>query len=207
MVNISEFMASVYQFLSERQIDGTSGQQYQFPLPADIKFPVLDWLASQQFYPQFYWHHRDGHEEVALLGEVKHFTNIVDAEQFLQQQPSTTTMRIWGLNAWQPLPNNEYYAGFVGVESYLFIPRLEFRYGQGKWILAINIIDQQDLPHALQFLSGLQSVKPISPLNSSIKRVQHLPEYPQWRDLTTQAIQLINSGVMDKVVIARQTDI
>ena len=207
MVNISEFMASVYQFLSERQIEGKSGQQYQFSLPADIQFPALDWLASQQFYPQFYWHHRDGHEEVALLGEVKHFTNIVDAEQFLQQQSATTTMRIWGLNAWQPLPDNEYYAGFIGDESYLFLPRVEFRYCQERWILAVNIIDQQDLPHALQFLAELQLVKPISPLNSHIKQVQHLPEYQQWRDLTTQAVQLINSGVMDKVVIARQTDI
>lgn len=56
-------------------------------------------------------------------------------------------------------------------------------------------------------LAELQLVKPISPLNSHIKQVQHLPEYQQWRDLTTQAVQLINSGVMDKVVIARQTDI
>lgn len=207
MLNITEFMASVRQFLSEQQIDAGSVRQYEFPLPADITFPALDWLASQQFYPQFYWYHRDGHEEAVLLGEVKHFSNIADAEQFLQQQTAIPTMRIWGLNAWQPLPDNEYYADFVGNNSYLFLPRIEFRHCQEKWILAINIIDQQDLPDALQFLSKLQSVKPILPINSRIKRIQHLPEYQQWHDLTTQAVELINSGVMDKVVIARQTDI
>lgn len=53
----------------------------------------------------------------------------------------------------------------------------------------------------------MQSVKPILPINSSIKRIKHLPEYQQWHNLTTQAVELINSGVMDKVVIACQTDI
>ncbi|MFP3013246.1 MAG: hypothetical protein ACEY3G_00300 [Arsenophonus sp.] len=84
-------------------------------------------------------------------------------------------MRIWGLTAWQSLPNNEYYADFVGDDSYLFLPRIEFHYCQGKWILATNIIGQEDLTQALQFLSKLKSVNPISPLNSCIKRIQHLP--------------------------------
>ncbi|MFP3029526.1 MAG: isochorismate synthase [Arsenophonus sp.] len=207
MFNITEFMATVHQFLSERKIDAESVQQYEFPLPADITFPALDWLASQQFYPQFYWYHRDGHEEAVLLGEVKRFLNISAAEQFLQQQTVSTIMRIWGLIAWQPLPDNEYYADFVGHDSYLFLPRIEFYYCHGKWILAINIIDQQDLLQALQFLSKLKSVNPILPINSSIKQIKHLPEYQQWEDLTTQAVKLINRGIMDKVVVARQTDI
>ncbi|MFV9996758.1 MAG: hypothetical protein AB8W37_01610 [Arsenophonus endosymbiont of Dermacentor nuttalli] len=59
----------------------------------------------------------------------------------------------------------------------------------------------------MQFLSELKSVKPIPPINTAIMPVQHLPEYSQWRDLTTQAVQLINTGVLDKVVVARQTDI
>ncbi|MFV9996757.1 MAG: hypothetical protein AB8W37_01615 [Arsenophonus endosymbiont of Dermacentor nuttalli] len=66
------------------------------------------------------WYHRDGLEEVALLGEVKRFSSIAAAEQFLQQQTAITTMCVWGLNAWQPLPDDKYYAGLVGDDSYLF---------------------------------------------------------------------------------------
>lgn len=42
MVNITELMASVHQFLSEQQIDAGSVRQYESLLPADITFSALD---------------------------------------------------------------------------------------------------------------------------------------------------------------------
>lgn len=41
----------------------------------------------------------------------------------------------------------------------------------------------------------------------SLRSEQHAPEYPQWRELIMQATQAIGAGEMDKVVLARVTDL
>ncbi|MGP1928262.1 MAG: hypothetical protein ACTS78_00305 [Arsenophonus sp. NC-WZS1-MAG3] len=81
-------------FYLNNKINAKSLQRYEFALPADIIFPAFDRLANQQFYPQFYWYHRDGHEKMVLLSEIKRFSKIAAVERFLQEQAETTTMQI-----------------------------------------------------------------------------------------------------------------
>lgn len=52
---------------------------------------LIDWLEAQPIYPKFYWQSRDGEEEVAVLGQVKTFTDPKAAQQILAPQ-----QRVWG---------------------------------------------------------------------------------------------------------------
>lgn len=75
-------------------------------LPSEVSFSLLSWLAAQVYYPQFYWQHRDEHEEVAACGQLCCFNHIQDARQFLvthQSDINIDDVRIWGLNAWDTI--------------------------------------------------------------------------------------------------------
>ncbi len=73
---------------------------------------------------------------------------------------------------------------FDPQQGHLFLPRLEWRRLGGKATLRLVV-------HSV----------------TSLQSEQHAPEYPQWRELITQATQAIGAGEMDKVVLARVTDL
>ena len=57
------------------------------------------------------------------------------------------------------------------------------------------------------FLQSLNSEQATAASMPPLQSEQHAPEYPQWRELITQATQVIGAGEMDKVVLARVTDL
>ena len=60
---------------------------------------------------------------------------------------------------------------------------------------------------AREFLRSLTTRQAQPGTLPSLLSEQHFPAYPQWRDLVAQATQAIAAGEMDKVVLARATDL
>lgn len=172
---------------------------YDIPFPLNDAFDALGWLASQPVWPQFYWQQRNGDEESAVLGAVATFSSLAVAQQFLHQHEDHPELRIWGLNAFEPQRGN------------LLLPRLEWRRCAGVATLRLHLYSdvslQDDAVHARAFLSTLANVKPLPALRLNLTAEQHWPDKAGWTRLIELATQTIAGEALDKVVLARATDL
>ncbi|WP_435927229.1 isochorismate synthase MenF [Dryocola sp. BD613] len=159
----------------------------------------LGWLACQRLYPQFYWQQRDGDDEVAALGAVRRFNALADAQSFLNSWPQTPSLRIWGLNAFDP------------AQGFLFLSRLEWRRKGGEACLWLHLYSEtslrDDAREATAFLAQILAPKPLLPLHLQCLSEHHQPGLDGWHALIGKATVAIDRGEMDKVVLARATDL
>ncbi|QKJ87916.1 isochorismate synthase MenF [Paramixta manurensis] len=158
---------------------------------------TLTWLASQPCWPQLWWQHRHGTEQVAACGAVAHFAQFSLAQQFSRRLPPD--WRIWGCN------------NFSAEESYLFLPRLIWRRcADAQWLI-VNLYSEnalyEDAQQALAFLDTLTSAALPATLPTRLQHKQHAPDKAAWCQMVTQAIEGIQAGAMEKVVLARATDL
>lgn len=160
---------------------------------------ALAWLACQRLYPHFYWQQRDGNDEVAALGAVCTFNALAQAQAFLQANAEQPSVRIWGLNA------------FNSVDGFLFLPRLEWRRKGGEACLCLHLYSESslrdDAREAAAFLKQILSVKPLAPLHLQCLSEQHHPGQDDWFRMIGKATDAIGRGELDKVVLARATDL
>ncbi|MDR0217788.1 MAG: isochorismate synthase MenF [Enterobacteriaceae bacterium] len=207
---IANIIADVCETLNTGTIGKTGVQSFCFPLPASDEIDWLEWLAAQPHYPQFYWQHRDGHEEVAACGQIRLFSHAIQAEAFLQQYPQFPYLRIWGLNAWESIPptrENTAEENTNNGGSYLFLPRMEIRRSRGTIHLYLNVDGQADIEYIHRFLRQIAPHRPFQPSSTAILHATHTPEYKQWNMLLQQALEAISRKKMEKVVLARKTEL
>jgi len=166
--------------------------------PLNDSFDPLGWLASQLHYPQFYWQQRNGDEELAALGCVRNFPSLALAQQFLRAHPNLTDVRISGLNAFDP------------NAGALFLPRLEWRRAGSVATLRVYLWSAEslcdDALNARHFLASLMPPTPAARLHPVLIQQQHSPDQEGWQKLIQQALESIEQGLLDKVVLARATD-
>ncbi|WP_086956626.1 isochorismate synthase MenF [Xenorhabdus innexi] len=201
MDQIAGIIADVCETLSAKNVSEAGIQMFCFPLPVNDNTDWLEWLAAQPHYPQFYWQHRDGHEEVAACGQIRLFNNAAQAEMFLNQYAQFPQMRIWGLNGWDKEENTD------NEESYLFLPRIEIRRCHEATYLYLNIDGQSDLDNIHQFLRLISPHQPFQPSCTAVLNTKHMPECEQWNILLEQALDAITRKRMEKVVMARKTEL
>ncbi|MGQ8706982.1 isochorismate synthase MenF [Serratia sp. TSA_198.1] len=172
---------------------GGGFRQFSLPVPASLAATLLEWLAAQPVFPQFYWHHRDGHEEAAACGALRLFTQPEQAQAFIRAHQS---VRIWGLNA------------FDGI-AYLFLPRLEILSREGEAQLTLNLFSESslrdDADAADRWLEKVVAARPIAPLKAEVNKVQHQPARAGWEIMLHEALKAIDRQQMEKVVLARST--
>ena len=199
MQSLTTALENLLRHLSQ-EIPATPGiRVIDIPFPLKDAFDALSWLASQQVYPQFYWQQRNGDEEAAVLGAITRFTSLDQAQRFLRQHPEHADLRIWGLNAFDPSQGN------------LLLPRLEWRRCSGKATLRLTLFSERSLQHdaikAKEFIATLVSIKPLPGLHLTTTREQHWPDKTGWTQLIELATKTIAEGELDKVVLARATDL
>lgn len=168
-------------------------RQLSLPVPAPFAATLLEWLAVQPAFPQFYWRHRDGHEEAAVCGALSLFTQPEQAQAFIRAHQG---VRIWGLNA------------FDGV-AHLFLPRLEILSREGEAQLTLNLFSESslrdDAAAAGRWLDKVVPARPIAPLKAEVNKVRHQPERAGWEIMLHEALKAIDRQQMEKVVLARNT--
>ncbi|MFC0225401.1 isochorismate synthase MenF [Serratia aquatilis] len=154
---------------------------------------LLEWLAAQTVFPQFYWRHREGQQEAAVCGSAKPFSHPSQAQAFVNTYPKA---RLWGLNA------------FDG-DALLLLPRLEIFSRKGKGELILNLFSEhslrQDAEAARAWLENLVVARPIADLRVKVRSVKHQPERSGWEIMLRDALKAIDRQQMDKVVLARSS--
>ena len=199
MHSITTALESLMRILSQEIPAAPGIRIYDIPFPLNDAFDALGWLASQPVWPQFYWQQRNGDEEAAVLGAVATFSSLESAQRFLRQHDNYPELRVWGLNAFEPLRGN------------LLLPRLEWRRCAGVATLRLHLYSdvslREDAAQAAAFISTLAQVKPLPALRLILTGEQHWPDKDGWVHLIELATQTIAEEELDKVVLARATDL
>ncbi|TDQ58009.1 isochorismate synthase [Mesocricetibacter intestinalis] len=157
---------------------------------------LLGWLKMQSCYPQFYWRSRNpaqsDSEVIAALGEVRRFEDVRQANLFIQAQPFTL---IGGLT-------------FDG-KGYFCLPRLLLQQHDNHLRLSLfwdNLQDwERERQALLQVLQGLESCAALSAPEYPIRPLAAKAEAQQWCSWVEKALQYIERGELNKVVLANQT--
>lgn len=199
MHSITTALESLMRHLSQEIPAAPGIRIYDIPFPLNDAFDALGWLASQPVWPQFYWQQRNGDEEAAVLGAVAAFSSLDSAQRFLRQHDNYPELRVWGLNAFEPQRGN------------LLLPRLEWRRCAGVATLRLHLYSdvslREDAAQAAAFISALAQVKPLPALRLNLTGEQHWPDKAGWTRLIELATQSIAGEELDKVVLARATDL
>lgn len=198
MAIIDEALWQLRQQLATPLPDQPGLRRLCIPLAFDESRDPLAWLAGQPHFPQFYWQQRGNEDEAAALGALRRFSSLADAQTFLQHS-GDAQLRIWGLNAFDPQRGD------------LFLPRLEWRrVGANGW-LCLNLWSETSLRDdaicAAAFLDQLRPAMPFSPLKLHLTGEQHSPDHDGWCQRVRLATDAIAQHQMDKVVLARASDL
>ena len=198
MLSISAALESLIHSLSEDFPSAPGTRIIEIPFPLNDAFDPLRWLTAQLQWPQFYWQQRSGDEELVALGAVASFSSLAQANRFLSQQ-SADDLRICGLNAFDP------------HQGQLFLPRLEWRREASHALLRVNLFSecslQEDAYAARTFLATLTAQHACTEIVLEQRHETHRPAQEGWSRLIEQATQAIAQGDLNKVVLARATDI
>lgn len=199
MHSITTALENLMRQLSQEIPAAPGIRVFDVPFPLNDAFDALSWLASQPIWPQFYWQQRNGDEEAAVLGAVSTFRSLDLAQQFLRLHAHHADLRIWGLNAFEPQRGN------------LVLPRLEWRRCSGKATLRLHLYSEhslrEDAADAVCFLSSLVSIKSLPALHLTLTDEKHSPDKTGWMSLIRLATRTIAQEQLDKVVLARATDL
>ncbi|WP_067705673.1 isochorismate synthase [Erwinia sp. ErVv1] len=153
----------------------------------------LRWLAAQAVWPQFYWQPRDTGETLTACGELMHAESAADARQLLETLPP----------GWKLVGANE----FGLTRSFLFLPRLLLQGTTLSIFLHDAVSLQADLQRAIAFLDSLLPARDVGDLPDPLSGLTHLPQCHDWTGLVERALASIQRGDLDKVVLARATDL
>ncbi|WP_122542875.1 isochorismate synthase MenF [Klebsiella quasipneumoniae] len=198
MLSVSTALARLRDGLSEPFPDSPGTRIIDIAFPLNDAFDPLLWCGQQPQWPQFYWQQRNGDEELAALGAVKSFPSLDAANRFLHQA-GRQDLRICGLNAFEP------------QQGRLVLPRLEWRRCGGRAVMRLVLHSDRSLRDdavtARDFLASLTTAQAIPGAIPPLLSERHSSDYPQWQAMIDQATQAIAAGDMDKVVLARATDL
>ncbi|WP_336819245.1 isochorismate synthase MenF [Cedecea sp. MMO-103] len=199
MNSVAVALQQMQQELAGEFADKPGLQRLCVPVTLSDASDPLAWLTAQSRYPQFYWQQRNGNEEVAALGALLSFSALEDAQAFLQSHPEQPFLRVWGLNAFDP------------SHGFLFLSRLEWRRVGGEAFLWLHLYSEtslkQDALAAAAFIEQLLPAKLLPQLNLKCLGETHLPEQLEWHRLVDQVVSAISQKALDKVVLARATDL
>jgi menaquinone-specific isochorismate synthase len=179
--------------------DAPGLQQISFAVTLSDASDALAWLTTQRLYPQFYWQQRNGDDEIAALGLVHQFNTLEAAREFLDDYAGQPAIRIAGVNAFDP------------ATSFLFLPRLEWRRTGGDAQLHLHLYSEtslkEDARAAQAFLEQLLPAKQLPLQHLNCVGEQHIPPQSEWLKLIDLATSAIEQHELDKVVLARATDL
>ncbi|AHG18732.1 isochorismate synthase [Chania multitudinisentens RB-25] len=168
-------------------------RQIILPVPERLATMLLEWLAAQAVFPQFYWRQREGQQEAAVCGALRQFTHPAQAQAFLYAYPAA---RLWGLNAFDN-------------RALLFLPRMEILNYSGKGELTLNLFSEhsldEDVVAASRWLDELVAAKPLAEMQTTVASVLHQPERSEWENQLRDVLQAIEKRQLEKVVLARRT--
>ncbi|KGT91781.1 isochorismate synthase [Erwinia typographi] len=174
-----------------RSVIGTHRGFLCLAVPLPDEPDGLAWLDAQPVWPKFYWQQREGKQRLMALGEVQRAETLRQAAELLDSLPAEGCL----------VGANE----FSLRQSYLFLPRLIWHGNTLKVFLHGEL--QEEAQAALGLIERLRPAKPLPELPRQLLTLQHFPDGEGWRQQVEAALRAIQTGSLDKVVLARATDL
>ncbi|MHA2937595.1 isochorismate synthase [Vibrio sp. RC27] len=164
-------------------------------LASEFETDLIDWLDAQPLFPKFFWHSRDGQEQVVALGQLYTFLDPTPAYKIL-----APGQRVWGGRSFDGRSEKNPRC----MSSLFFLPQFELTCRDGSWMLAANFTEDKS-----RTVEGLRKLKaaaePLGAISTEITKFEHLPNHDEWSQLVDKALGQIEENQFKKVVLARET--
>jgi menaquinone-specific isochorismate synthase len=184
---------------------------------------ILEWLKSHSVYPRLYWYDRDGSVEIGGYGSLMSVSEN-DPAQFstafdklsgiLDIHPQRGLMRFLGGTCFFPQEKRDKrWEDFPPL--WFVLPQVVMLRSNRDFFVSVGILleDHEDDNDILaRILESLEKAKAkdLSPIRNQfpevMTRADH-PDYTGWRNSINTSLHKINKGKIDKVVLARRTDV
>ncbi|MDP8033862.1 isochorismate synthase [Pasteurella atlantica] len=153
---------------------------------------LLSWLKAQNSYPKYYWQNRINTLTLTAIGSVKSFNNIQQAQQFSHKNHCTLVGGI----------------PFSG-EACFILPRLLLAKKEQK-VTACLVIDGNHLIQEKTIIDTLfenfEQFAELEKIQCNLLKSMPYTNFEQWSKNIQNAIQHIEKGTFNKVVLANATD-
>ncbi|MDC0358478.1 isochorismate synthase [Oligoflexia bacterium] len=223
-IDVGLIRSDIGEFLSTLTAQRAFGPTVPYLLSQPISpINILSWLASQNEYPKTYWRSRDEQYEVGGCGalvtvsesdvdQIAHCYDRVD--EIISAHPQSERLVFLGgsafaacgssTGAWNAFPS----LSFVLPKTFIV------RKGEAYWLLAGTPVSPSDSVDQIfdRSLAALNVLKfddqrPPAFTPPKIVEFQHVPEYSLWEHNVSDLLKDIKADVVDKVVLARKTDL
>jgi menaquinone-specific isochorismate synthase len=196
-VALLHFYQAIDQLIEKIHNASEAECRVRHSLTSELECHLIDWLDAQPLFPKFFWHSRDGREQVVALGQLYTFLDPAPALQILSQD-----QRVWGGRSFDGRSKKNPRC----MSSLFFLPQVELICYDGVWTLAANIVkDKSRTIDALRKLSA--NVIPLNPICAKIRKLGHTPNHAPWVELVDKALVQIQQQQFKKVVLARETSV
>ncbi|WGE32830.1 isochorismate synthase [Actinobacillus genomosp. 2] len=149
---------------------------------------LLSWLKAQNHYPHFFWQARDTDQTIASIGMVRSFSNINDAQQFVEQ---TQFRLVGGIQ-------------FEGKCQFI-LPRLQLVKNQQN-LTAYFYLNETELTQQAvifeQFFANFRQTLPLELTENHLLSLTSVYDFGSWQQNIERAISHIQQNKFNKVVLA-----
>ncbi|OOF56612.1 isochorismate synthase [Rodentibacter myodis] len=188
-------MSSLEQAASQisRQIENYLRQQQTDLVRFQMEIAnvnLLAWLKAQTTYPKFYLHLRDENNQFAAMGEVRSFSQLNLAQEFIEQYDFPL---VGGLQ-------------FQGYEQFVLPQILLEQKNNAITMLSVFVEGEASAQSALSLIKTLAKTTALCSLPKQIPLLTEQRANQQtWEDWVKQALFEIKQGELTKVVLANET--
>jgi len=156
------------------------------------------WLESAPFFPKIFWRSRSGGLPILAFGQVAS-GSVSELSELLANSDSGIRL-FGGARFAQSSPANHW--PFPG--DFYFIPKAEVTRAGSSTKLAIHFTrDDLETSDVAAWIAGLDRMA--KPRKPGVLTRSDQPPFSQWSEAVHLALQQISSGLLDKVVLARQS--
>lgn len=184
---------------------------------------ILQWLKSHSVYPRLYWYDRNGTMEIGGFGSLmtvsendpaRISTAFDKLSGILDKHPQKGLLRFLGGSCFFPQDKQD--KRWEDFPPFWFVlPQVVMLRNKTEYFVSVGVQfedDEDDNDIVARILESFEKAKAkdLSPIRNQfpevITRTDH-PDYAGWKNNIETSLQKIDNGKIDKVVLARRTDI
>jgi len=184
---------------------------------------ILQWLKSHSVYPRLYWYDRNGSVEIGGYGSLmtvsendpaRLSTAFDKLSGILDKHPQRGLLRFLGGCCFFPQEKQD--KRWEDFPPFWFVlPQVVMLRKNGEFFLSVGVLfedheDDHDISARILKYFEKAKAKDLSPIRNQfpevITRTDH-PDYAGWKNSINTSLHQIDNGKIDKVVLARRTDV
>ena len=187
------------------------------------RMDILQWLKSHPVYPRLYWYDRDGDMEIGGFGSLVSFSEDNPARlssafdklsSIVDRHPQKGLVRFLGGTCF--FPQEKWDKRWEGFPLLWFVlPKVVMLRKNGEFFVSVGVLLENHESEDDIFARILRSfekgkARGLSPIRCQFPEVitrTDYPDYEGWKNNINTSLQEIDKGEIDKVVLARRTDV